>query len=58
MSLLNRKAVKEFAMDYAHAFRPKFTRVSKEFLIYIEGIVKEKIKNHIHTLPSLGKTIK
>ena len=58
MSLLNKKAVREFTVDYAKASRPKFTRVSNDFLIYIEGVVKEKIKSHIHTLPSVGKTIK
>lgn len=58
MSLLNKKAVKQFTVDYAKATRPKFTRVSAEFLVYIEGVVKEKIKNHIHTLPSVGKTVK
>ena len=56
--LINKKAVKGFALEYAQATRPKFTRISKEFLIYIDGVVKEKIKNHIHTHPSVGKTIK
>ena len=58
MSLLNKKAVKQFAFEYAQHNRPKFTRVSNDFIIYIEGVVKEKIKNYIHTLPSVGKTIK
>ena len=58
MSLLNKKAVKTFTAEYARTTRPKFTRVSNGFLICIEGFVKEKIKNHIRTMPSVGKTIK
>lgn len=58
MSLLNKKAVKQFTIEYVKTNRPKFTRVSNDFLIYIEGVVKEKIKNYVHTLPSVGKTIK
>lgn len=56
--LINKKAVKAFAIEYAAATRPKFKMVSQEFLIYIEGLMKEKIRQHIRTLPSLGVTIK
>lgn len=56
--LINKKAVKQMALEYAKANRPKFRRVSNDFLIYIDGVVKEKVKTYIHTLPSVGVTIK
>lgn len=57
--LINQKAVKQYALDASKKYRNgKFTRVSKEFLIYIESQLKVKIGLHVQSLPSVGKTIK
>lgn len=56
--LINKKAVKQYSLDCASDRHHKFTRVSKEFFIYIESKIKTDIRNYIHSLPSVGKTIK
>jgi hypothetical protein len=57
--LINRRQIKEFALAVAQTHRPnRFSRVSGEFLLRVEGQVKEFIRSYIHQLPSAGKTIK
>lgn len=56
--LINQKHVKQYALECAAQRHHKFTRVSKEFLIYVESQMKEKIRSYISTLPSVGRTIK
>ena len=58
MSLINKKHAKQYALDCASNRAHKFTRVSADFLIYVEAQVKEKIRQYVSTLPSKGKTIK
>ena len=55
--LINRKKVKEFALEMAKSRAHRFTRVGSGFLVRCEGILKEHIRNHIARLPSKGKTI-
>lgn len=58
-SLLNRKAVKEYALTQAKALRPfvPFDRVGGTFIDKIEGAVRRAIVNEIKSLPSKGKTL-
>lgn len=56
--LINKTNVRKYALDYARRTRPKFTRVSGEFLEAIEATVRQKIINHINSIPSVGVTIK
>lgn len=57
--LINKKHVKEYALEISKTTRGgKFTRVSAEFLIHIEAVVKERIRSYVQSLPSVGKTIK
>lgn len=56
--LINKKAVKQYALDCVKDRHHKFTRVSQEFFIYIEAKLKADIRNYTHSLPSVGKTIK
>jgi hypothetical protein len=56
--LINRQAVKRHALAYCEANRPRFTRVSKQFLERIDTYVKNKVNDEIHRHPSLGKTLK
>lgn len=58
MSLLVRKAVKRLALELAKKRAHKFTRVSDEFVDRVERHTNMYIFNHIHALPSKGKTIK
>lgn len=59
MSLINKTNVKRYALEISRVSRGgKFTRVSGEFLIHIEAVVKEKIRVYVASLPSVGKTIK
>ena len=57
MSLLNKKKVKEFALEMAKARAHKFTRVGGNFLIQCEGNMKAFIRGYVQRLPSKGKTI-
>jgi hypothetical protein len=56
--LINKKHVKTFTLDYCKANRPKFTRVSNEFYNHLDFVLREKIRAYVHTLPSVGVTIK
>ena len=55
--LINRKKVKEFALEMAKHRAHKFTRVGKEFFIKCEKNLKAFIRAQVHSLPSKGKTI-
>lgn len=57
-SLINKRAVKIFSLELGQARFHKFTRVSADFLIEVEGVVKDYIRRKIEGLPSVGKTIK
>ncbi len=56
-SLLNRRQVKLYALERARQRAHKFTRVGGDFYIKCETHLREFIRNHIHRLPSKGKTI-
>lgn len=59
VKLINRKRVKEFALETAKSTRAqKFTRVGGEFFLKCEANLKEYIRSHIRSIPSKGKTIK
>lgn len=57
-TLINKRAVKRFALDASQTRHHKFTRVSEAFFLRIEGLVRKSIKEHVHRLPSVGKTIR
>ena len=57
-SLLNKKAVKTFALSIGQERYHKFTRVSAELFVEVESVVREYLKRKIESLPSVGKTIK
>lgn len=56
-SLLNQKACKEYILELAKASRPRFTRISKEYMRAIESQLKISISKSIQNHPSVGKTI-
>jgi len=58
VSLLNRRQVRAYALDVAKSRAHKFTRVSEEFLVDCEALLKATIRARIHRLPSVGRTIK
>lgn len=57
MSLINKKHVKEFALEMAKGRAHKFSRVGSGFLAQCEGNLKNFIRDYVHRLPSKGKTI-
>jgi len=57
VKLINRRQVKQFALDIAATRAHKFTRVGGDFLIRCEANLKEFIRNAVNRLPSKGKTI-
>ncbi len=57
-SLTNKRAVKVFALKIAGERHHRFTRVGDEFLDRCEGLLRSFIREHIHRLPSSGKTIR
>lgn len=56
--LLNRKHVREFALEMAKARAHKFTRVGGDFFLKCEGQLKAFIRSEVQRHPSAGKTIK
>jgi hypothetical protein len=54
---VNRRKVKAFALEAAKSRHHKFTRVGSGFYILCEAMLKQFIRDHIHRLPSKGKTI-
>ena len=56
--LINKKAVKLFALECGADRAHKFTRVSKDFYETIDARVKHEIREAVKRLPSVGKTIK
>lgn len=59
-NLINRSAVKKMALEVALVRYPsgKFSRVSAEFLLGIEGEVKRIVELRVNAIPSVGHTIK
>jgi hypothetical protein len=55
--LLNRKQVKQYALERASHRAHKFTRVGGDFYVKCEARLREFIQNYVHSLPSKGKTI-
>jgi hypothetical protein len=55
--LINRKRVKEFALEMAKGRAHKFTRVGGQFFLKCEANTKQFIRNYIRAIPSKGKTI-
>ena len=55
--LINRKKVREFALEMAKHRAHKFTRVGNAFLVKCEANLREFIRGQVHRLPSKGKTI-
>lgn len=60
MKLLNRKKVKQAALEVAQILRPeaKFSRVSAGFLDALEAEMAAMIRNRVHRNPSVGVTLK
>jgi hypothetical protein len=56
--LINRKAVKDFALSMAAGRSHKFERVGRPFYDQCEGAMKAFIREYVRRLPSKGKTIK
>jgi hypothetical protein len=55
--LINRRQVKEFALEMAKGRAHKFTWVGRDFFIKCECNLKQFIRTQIHSLPSKGTTI-
>jgi hypothetical protein len=55
--LINKKHVKQFALEMAKSRAHKFSRVGGDFLLLCEGNLKAFIRGHVQRLPSKGKTI-
>ena len=57
VKLVSKKHVKLFALAMAEKRAHKFTRVGGEFYLKCEANLKEFIRDYVHGLPSVGKTI-
>ena len=57
-TLINKRAVKSFAMKVASERHHRFTRVSQEFYSKTEAVLRRFINEHVHRLPSSGRTIR
>ena len=56
--IINRQALKRLALEIGKERHHKFTRVSPDFLVYMDHVLSEKVREYVHRLPSIGKTIK
>ena len=56
--LINKRAVKDFALSMASGRAHKFERVGRPFFDQCEGSLKAFIREYVKRLPSKGKTIK
>jgi hypothetical protein len=56
-TLLNRRQVKQYALEQARFRAHKFTRVGADFFVKCETRLRHFIQDYIHRLPSKGKTI-
>jgi hypothetical protein len=56
-NLLNKKAVKEFALAIAEIRVTPFTRVSQEFISDLEQRVQDIVRDSVRNHPTKGKTI-
>ena len=57
-SLVNRSAVKQFALETGSARARGFTRVSQSFIDQVEGQLRLLIEREVRAHPSIGKTLK
>jgi hypothetical protein len=57
-TLINKRAVKRYAMKVAADRHHPFTRISEQFTDKAEGFLRQFIRDHVHRLPSKGRTIK
>jgi hypothetical protein len=57
VKLISRKHVKLFAIAMAEKRAHKFTRVGGEFYLKCEANLKQFIRDYVHGLPSVGKTV-
>jgi hypothetical protein len=56
-SLLNKRRVKEFALEAAKSRAHKFTRIGSAFYTKCEAQLRTFIRGYVQRLPSKGKTI-
>ena len=55
---INKKAVRQFALDYADKNRcQKYSRCSQDFLDAVEGALLHAIRSRVMAQPSKGKTL-
>jgi len=59
-TFLNRHGVKKKTLAVAKELRPAWapSRVSDEFLDYLDGVVLNAIRATVQSAPSIGKTLK
>jgi hypothetical protein len=56
---INRRAVRQLALDYAKANRAgRFTRLGKSFFERIDAKVRNIVTSEVQSHPSIGKTLK
>lgn len=55
--LINKAAVKKFALEIAKLRYHKFTRVSQQFLDDMDALVRTAIRNRVAGAPSKGQTL-
>lgn len=58
IGLINKNAVKRYALEFPSAKIRGFERVGKSFLERIEAKTKDAIRKEIECHPSCGKTLK
>ena len=56
--LLNRKNVRQFALEMAKHRAHRFPRVGGDFLLKCEGQLKAFIRAEVQRHPSVGRTLK
>lgn len=55
--LINKKALRQLALEIAQDRAHKFTRVGNDFYAVMEATLKSAVRSYVSKLPSKGKTI-
>jgi len=55
--MVNKRKVKDFALECAKGRHHRFTRVGSSFYALCEAHLQEFIRAHVRRIPSKGKTI-
>lgn len=55
--IISPSKLKKYTKDLLAKERPKYTRVSQEFVEHMDAVLKQKIRDYVRTYTGPGKTL-